>query len=418
MENHPSPTDPSKEQYYSNHRLFRKNIFWYIFGASAGGFAFNTVQTMMPLHMSQIGMNAEEISWAMSLRNMIYLFLVLYISRISDEWSGSWGRRLPFLLISLPLLTIPLFFYPHTESIGSCVILFSLICVAVGIKYDTYPFLSYELAPKTHWGRVAGIAGFFGGIANWLGQVYLMPMSDSRGEVFVYSFASIIIIASTIPALLFIKEPPNHNNKPIQWNPLPSIIQTFKIGCERKENIYLFIAFGLTCSSGVSLQFLAVQAKENLQLSVGQIGKDLLQYGTIIALILSPFTGTIIDKIGAIRVIWGGAVIFLIASVLGYQPQSVFLFQIACTLTVLGQALVYASALILVAQKAKLESIASFCAVNGAMNMIVSTCITFCAGILVNRVFHGNYGSVYLLTGFCTLAGTLWMTQIHRKQTS
>ncbi|MEW6752977.1 MAG: hypothetical protein AB1505_18650 [Candidatus Latescibacterota bacterium] len=43
-------------------RLFYTNVFWLVFGGAAATLGVNLANTVMPLHMAKIGLDAEQIS--------------------------------------------------------------------------------------------------------------------------------------------------------------------------------------------------------------------------------------------------------------------------------------------------------------------------------------------------------------------
>jgi MFS family permease len=410
---------PALKSFYDDRRLMYRNAFWYLFGASAGGFGFNTVQSLMPMHMAKMGMGPELISLVLSLRSWIYAFLVLYIAHVSDHWQSRMGRRLPFLIISLPFLVIGMVIFPLIKSTLICVVVFSIFALFVGIKWDTYPLLSYDLFRQKYWGRIAGIGGIAGGFAVWIGQVILMPMVDTHGEEFVYCLAALFLLLSTLLTLIFVREPPLHPAKLKNWNPWSIIVSTIKVGFSRSQNVILFIGFVLLISPNLVLNYISVQGQMNLGLTQGEVGRYILQWGTLVSMILFPIIGVCMDRFGAVRICIFAYACTLIACWFGYHPKTVHELAIASTFITVASGVTYTAATIFVASGIERENIATFCACNGAVTSAVTAILLPICGTLIKRVFGGNYGSIFLiasvLAGFGLLI-LLWLDQKRRVE--
>ena len=410
---------PALKKYYSDRGLMYRNAFWYLFGASAGGFGFNTVQGIMPMHMSAVGMGPESISFALSARSWIYMVLVLYIAHVSDHWQGKWGRRLPFLLISLPFLILGMVIFPLLHSIVLCVSVFALFSIFVGVKYDTYPLLSYDLFRQKYWGRIAGISGLTSGFAIWAGQVFLMPLADSRGEEFVYVSAALFLFAATLLTLIFVREPPLRTAKAAGWNPISVIATTLKIGFSRRSNVLLFIGFVLITSPNLVLNYFAIQGQVNLGLSQGEVGKFVLQWGTLAGMLVAPLMGSCLDRFGAVRVCIFGYGCAVAACFYGYHPKSVHELAIAGIFITLASGVTYTAATIFVAAGIERENVATFCACNGAVNHGATAILLPICGVLIKTIFGGNYGSMFLVAALLTGIGLLllaWLDQRRRRE--
>lgn len=412
---------PGLKAYYDDKGLMARNLFWYLFGMSAAGFGFNAIQSMLPLHMASIGMDAEQISFTMSLRSWLYMALVLYIAHVSDHWQGSWGRRLPFLLISLPFIVGGMLVFPHLQTPLSCIIVFAVFSFFVGVKYDTYPLLSYDLVRQRYWGRVAGFAGIPCGLAVWAGQKYFMPMSDSHGEPFVYSVAAALLLVTTILTIIFVKEPPIRSSEPPCLNPFPVIGRTLKVGFSNRRNALLFFAFALTISPSLVMNYIALQGQLNLGLTSGEVGSRLLQWGTLVSLILSPLSGIAIDKLGAAKTCVIGYVCMMGATWYGYRPSGVSELIVACVLLTVSQGILYGAATIFIASGSTRENIATFCACNGAVTQAVQAVLLVCIGAYIKRFEDGNYGAVFpfcLALSSIGLPILLWLDQKRRANLS
>src|ERR1700733_3198117 len=100
---------PALEEYYSDRALLRRNVFWFVFGGAAAGMSVNAADSLMPLHMSGVGLSAESISLLMAVRGWYGPILLFYIAWRSDYCQLKLGRRLPFVAGTLPFIAIGMF---------------------------------------------------------------------------------------------------------------------------------------------------------------------------------------------------------------------------------------------------------------------------------------------------------------------
>jgi MFS family permease len=409
---------PQLRAFYDDKRLFYRNVFWLVFGGAAATLGVNLANTVMPLHMAKIGLDAEEISSVMAIRGYLTLPLALFLAQLSDRWQGKAGRRLPFLAASIPFTVAGMVLFPCTSSALSCVLIFAVFYFAMNVKYDAYPFIAYDIARKPHWGRVNGLSLVMGGIAAWLGQIWLMPMMDEKGDLHVYVLAAFILAVASIATVLFSKEPPLCTETPPDFNPVKVIGHVIRVGFSDKRIVQLFVASALVCGFAVSAMYIPLQAQVNMGMSTGDIGTQILQYGAIINTCMVFFTGWAIDKIGSTKAILVGFALGLLATLIAFGPSSglttsIFSAAAAVSSAVLGLsftptpalALAVANVLIVVtttltywgqhvftASWVRSEDLATFGTCNGAVNVLVNTNAVQLSGVLIKRVFGGNYG--------------------------
>ncbi len=409
---------PETKSYYDNKPLLYRNVLWLLFGGAAAGFGLNTAQSLMPMHMTDIGMNAQQVSFALALNGWIGIPLILYISYLSDHWQWKMGRRLPFLIISLPPIVVAMVLFPYTATAGICIPLYLLFTFFVNVKSNTYPFLTYDISRKKYWGRVTGIYSVMAAVFVWLGQIVLMPMVGTHGKKTVYVLGVLLVAIPTVLTVVFLKEPPLRSAQPPRFNPVPVIWSALKLGFEHKRNILLFLAFGLNCGLGLVFYYVPLQAKVNLGLTEGQVGTHILQYGTLVGVLFFFFMGWTIDKIGPVKSMAFGYTFAVLAMLIGFDPRwsshvitdyggfffsPTILLAAAYLSNMAATNFIYMAGSIFVLSSVARENVATFAACNGAVNLFIRSWIMSLAGTLTTKVFHENYG-------FAFVAGTAMAT--------
>jgi len=270
-------------------------------------------------------------------------------------------------------------------------------------------------------------------------------MMDKHGEKYVYALAAGVVGLFTLMTVLFSKEPPLRSETPPQFNPIPVIKHIVKLGFSNKRIVWLFIANGLVCGIQLVAVYVPLQAMVNLHMTKAQIGQDVLQYGTIAQTALAFFIGWGIDKLGSAKAILLGFLLATTGMLLGFSPASHITqsalgalvgvlslvshhtFRSSPTLALAAAYLFVQVALILIywaqhvytASCVRREDLATFGTCNGAVNVLILTLGTQLSGVLIKRVFGGNYGFAFIVATVITAIGVpifFWIDRVIRRE--
>ncbi|MFA5863188.1 MAG: MFS transporter [Phycisphaerae bacterium] len=380
---------PEVQAYYDDKKLFHRNAFWLLFGNFAMGLGLG-VCMLIPLHMDRVGMNATQISLGFSINGWLIAFLMIYISYRSDNCQIRWGRRLPFLLLSILPVCLSLVLFPHTKTILTCVLVFAIYRFFINFKEQTYPFLSYDIARKEYWGRSWALQMAGGMFGAWLANVGLMRLVSRWGEANVFYLAAAMLCLLTLTTVLFLKEPPIRVKNP----PPFKISNQLRIGFSDKRNWLLFIGFGFCgVATMPTMQFAVLQAKKNIMLNEAQIGMA-MSWAAIAAMLMTFPAGLLTDKLGAIRTTIIGFSMIVAASFFGYNAHTSFQLSIAMVLLVSGGILTYNATLVFLVHGIPRAIIASFSACNGMFCAFFAATMQLVCGCLIDYS-GGNYSLAF-----------------------
>jgi Na+/melibiose symporter-like transporter len=405
-------SDPATEAYYADKRLFRRNAFWFVFGNVAVAFGMSTVMALMPLHLKTIGMDPGLITTIMAFSGWISVPIMLYVANLSDHWQWKWGRRLPFILFSLPVMVLATFLFPFTNSTVSALAVYLLFQASFQLKYAVFPYLMREISPGQFLGRITGITAASSGLANWGGAVFLMPMLRTHGEITVFWICGGFILVATALTLTFVREPPTRSEQGPEGNPLKAMLRTLRGGINTRFRAVVALAFTLAGGINITGQLIALQGVSNLGIEAADIGVRVLQYGTVATIVLSIFSGALVDRLGSAAAVAVGAALMLCAAALGFRPDiasgmlgfdAATILAAAWVLALSANAFVYLAATVFQLKCVPRDEVATFCSSVGVVNMLVSPVFLFLTGQLITRVFHGNYGAAFLVSAAMVL---------------
>jgi MFS family permease len=415
--------------YYANRRLFYWNVFWVILGNSATVFGVQTIQSLMPLHMARINLDARQISLVMAATSWLLMPLSLYIAHLTDNWQWKWGRRLPFVAFSTPFIVLAMIWFPYTTGMLGCFMVYCLYYSMGTVRSSTIGYLGVDVSRQKYWGRISAATSVFGSVAVWLGQFYLMPLATGHGEKLVFFIGAAFVAVTAVATLLFVREPPIRSQRSPEFNPVPVIWNTLKFGFSTKRRILICIMFAMISSIGLSATYVPLQAKVNLGLSEGEIGRYILQWATLLSVGLTFFAGMIIDKFGPLKCALVGYVFAFISVMLGCNPiWSSHLLGLAglhaSPTMVLATAYVsigivgtfaYTAAIVFVMASVDRTEIATFCACTGSFNLFLTALNMVLIGWIISAFFNNNYGIVFIIMMILFTLGMLFFIFLSRK---
>lgn len=152
-------------------------------------------------------------SWvgaAMGIDNLLALCLVPLVGAFSDATHSRLGRRIPYVLITLPIAAIALSAIPAADGYGLFALLLAMIVFDAALAIWRAPFtaLLSELVPSVHRSKTEGILG----VAMCLGAMTVLSTArglsaKNAGLPFVLA-ASLVMIVWLVHAV-WLREPPH-----------------------------------------------------------------------------------------------------------------------------------------------------------------------------------------------------------------
>ncbi|HEX6606454.1 MAG TPA: MFS transporter, partial [Chloroflexia bacterium] len=174
------------------------------FGSSNFYMLFNTA---MPLYLDTYHLDPALIGLLANERSLVGALIQPIVGRISDRTRTPLGRRRPFFLIGVPLVSLALLLLalhpPFWLMLGVMTIAAFFLAVAV----DPYLALLADLCPPAQRGRVAG----FTGLANALGAItfsLLAVLLWAHYEFLVFALVIILLLGAWGFTFFTVKEPP------------------------------------------------------------------------------------------------------------------------------------------------------------------------------------------------------------------
>jgi MFS family permease len=290
----PSMTATGLADYYSDRKLMWRNVTWITFGHFGTALATTILVPLMNLRLKAAGVSDSGVGLLTSANLWAVSFLVMYFSWKSDHCTSRLGRRTPFVLLSLPLITVALVLFPFF--IGKWVLIALMIVYYFfnDITASTFPLLSIDCVTKEVLARVSGLVAIVMSLAGFLSSRLGAKMADAH-QTQVFIVAAAVMATMMLLALWRIKEPPIYHPAPGKFNLLAPI----KVACQDERIIVLMVAVALLNAFVMIFNtWVWFYAKTRLGLTIGVTGSA-ISWGLLLKILVSYPAGWLIDRFGS-----------------------------------------------------------------------------------------------------------------------
>lgn len=290
----PGTTAAVLASYYSDRKLMWRNVMWITFGHFGMALSMTILVPLMNLRLKAVGVSDSSVGLVTSANLWAVSFLVMYFSWKSDHCTSRLGRRTPFVLMSLPLITIALVLFPLFSEKWVLIGLMIVYYFFNDMTASTYPLLSIDCVSKEILARVSGLVAVVISLAGFLSSRLGAGMADAH-QTRVFVIAAATMAATMLLALWHIKEPPIYHPAEGRFNLLAPI----KVAFQDKRIIVLMIAVALlNAFTMIFNTWVWFYAKSKLDLSIAATGVA-ISWGLLLKIIVSYPAGWLIDRCGS-----------------------------------------------------------------------------------------------------------------------
>jgi hypothetical protein len=390
--NHAMPElSPELAAYYSDTRLMWKNVLLIMLANVGWTISFAFLGPLMLLRLNRLGVNEGTLGLLSSTNLWVVSFLVMYFSWKSDHCTSRWGRRLPFLFLSVPFIIFSISLFPFFVWVPMLIALTIVQMLATDVKSSTFPLLNIDCVRKDVLARMGSINAIACGLVAFFGVRYGVRLADVA-EWLPYTLGAGILCITTYAAT-FIKEPPIINPATETFKPWSAL----KVGWSDKRNIVMMLGVGtlhgFMCMYGV---WVWLYAKNALHIERADCA-NALSWSALIGIALAFPVGWAVDKLGSYKIITVFWILEVIAFIYAMQVNSVNSL-IMLSILVCFAAPFYVGADMLVFKTCHPAVVGSVTSSNSFLrNMSVGT-IIFISGYMIQQTH--NYKTAFIL-GIC-----------------
>ncbi|WP_442598799.1 SLC45 family MFS transporter [Neobacillus sp. D3-1R] len=118
----------------------------------------------VPFFLNNYLSSTALIGFLMTMDNYIALFLQPYIGSRSDRTRSRFGRRMPYLLVGIPLASVFFALIPFHQSLVTLIIFMLCMNLSMAIFRSPTIALMPDITPEAHRTKANGIINFMGGL--------------------------------------------------------------------------------------------------------------------------------------------------------------------------------------------------------------------------------------------------------------
>lgn len=177
------------------------------------GLGFFTVSLVWPLYnvyvpayLSAFIDSQFKINAIMTLDNLLAVFMIPFIASMSDRTVTRFGRRMPYLMVGIPLSALTFILLPNHTSFWTLMLIITVLNFSMAIFRAPTVALMPDITPAPLRSKANGIINFMGGLASvfvLLGGSFLYRANPN----YPFVLTAILMLAALGLLLKFIKEP-------------------------------------------------------------------------------------------------------------------------------------------------------------------------------------------------------------------
>lgn len=159
----------------------------------------------VPLFLNTFLSSAAVIGFMMTIDNYFALFMQPWVGNRSDKTSTRFGRRMPYLLIGMPLAAVFVVLIPLHVNLFTLVLFMMLMNLAMSIYRSPTIALMPDITPESQRTKANGIINFMGGVGGIIAFGAGSILFDSDPSL-PFIAAAVITLLSMLILYKFVKE--------------------------------------------------------------------------------------------------------------------------------------------------------------------------------------------------------------------
>jgi MFS family permease len=291
----------------------------------------------MPLYLESYGLHPSLIGLLANERSFVGAFVQPIVGRMSDRTRSPLGRRRPFFLVGVPLMSLSLMLLAFHPDFWLMLLLMTIGSFFLAVAMDPYNALMADLFPPRHRGRVGG----FVGMTTALGIIIYALIAFflwENSQVLVFMIVVGILIGAFAFTFFTVKEPVVPPHAESVEKEKRNLLAYFKELLRYKEAAKYTLALTLYwIGAGGATPFVTLFGEKALGLDAGTAQLLALAFVVSTAIFAIP-AGLLADRIGKKRVITMGLLVYGIGAIVGSQSGDVVQAAIALGIIGIGNA--------------------------------------------------------------------------------
>jgi len=188
-------------------KLNVKQTVFFSFGFLAASLAWSLYNSMVPQILKTFTNSALVVGVVLVLGNIAGVVLEPTFGWISDRTRTRFGRRMPYIMIGIPICAVAFFLIPHMTNLGSLMVVLIIFCVVMAIWRTPTISLMPDLTPGPLRSQANGLVNFMGGLGTLIAFVGGGTLLNMGGFPLPFLTAAIIMLLALGVMIWKVREP-------------------------------------------------------------------------------------------------------------------------------------------------------------------------------------------------------------------
>lgn len=356
-------------------RLDYRKTFLIGFGFFAASLAWSLYNSVVPLMLNKYIASTAIIGSIMTIDNIFGIIFQPLVGQVSDRTHTRIGRRMPYILIGIPICAVLFALIPVTNTLFAMMAMIILFNLVMSTWRSPVVALMPDLTPSPLRSKANGVINLMGGVGSIVALLAGGALAKISYEA-AFLMGSVVMVAAALMLYFFVKEPDSRKLAHHLDKTEAMLAETVKkekpvgiaakigiqdlSGPEKRSliSILLAIFFWFTGFNAVEA-FFTLYATKNLGISEGDALISLSLFSLSLVVFAIP-AGILAGKIGRKRMI----VIGLIGVTIVFIPmiflESLMLMRVLLLFGGIFWACININSLPMVVELAAQERIGSF----------------------------------------------------------
>ena len=186
-------------------KLNYKKTFLLGFGFFATSITWSVYNAFMPKLLSEFIVSSALIGFIMTFDNYFALFIQPAVGMYSDGIKTRFGRRMPFLMVGMPLAVIFIFLIPNYKSLATLVATILLMNLSMSLFRSPVIALMPDITPEEQRSKANSIINFMGGIGSLI-AFFIGSILWNMSPKYPFYLAGTLVLLSFVILFTCVKE--------------------------------------------------------------------------------------------------------------------------------------------------------------------------------------------------------------------
>lgn len=186
-------------------KLNYKKTFLLGFGFFATSITWSVYNAFMPKLLSNFITSSAIIGFIMTFDNYFALFIQPAVGMYSDGIRTRFGRRMPFLMVGMPLAVLFIFLIPNYKGLATLIAALLLMNLSMSLFRSPVIALMPDITPEDQRSKANSIINFMGGIGSLI-AFFIGSILWKLSPKYPFYLAGVLVLLSFVILFTCIKE--------------------------------------------------------------------------------------------------------------------------------------------------------------------------------------------------------------------